>query len=65
MTVIVESNVLKDSKLEDEPAFVQFRDKLTTFSPDEDGNGIEVDLIICLGGDGTLLYASSLFQVSF
>lgn len=23
-----------------------------------------VDLIICLGGDGTLLYASSLFQVS-
>lgn len=22
-----------------------------------------IDLIICLGGDGTLLYASSLFQV--
>lgn len=24
----------------------------------------EVDLIICIGGDGTLLYTSSLFQVS-
>ena len=23
-----------------------------------------VDFIICLGGDGTLLYASSLFQVT-
>lgn len=23
-----------------------------------------IDLIICLGGDGTLLYASSLFQVT-
>ncbi len=24
-----------------------------------------IDLIVCLGGDGTLLYASSLFQVFF
>ncbi len=25
----------------------------------------KIDLIICLGGDGTILYASTLFQVGF
>ena len=30
---------------------------------DETGNQRVVDLIICLGGDGVLLYVSSLFQV--
>ena len=29
----------------------------------EDDLTDKIDLIICLGGDGTLLYASSLFQV--
>ena len=32
-------------------------------SPDEDKLTGKIDLIICLGGDGTLLYASTLFQV--
>lgn len=32
--------------------------------PDLDDISNLVDFIICLGGDGTLLYASSLFQVS-
>ena len=30
---------------------------------DEDDLTDKIDFIICLGGDGTLLYASSLFQV--
>ena len=30
---------------------------------DEGGNQRVVDLIICLGGDGTLLHVSSMFQV--
>ena len=30
---------------------------------EEDDLTDKIDLIICLGGDGTLLYASSLFQV--
>jgi len=30
---------------------------------DEDKLTGKIDLIICLGGDGTLLYASTLFQV--
>lgn len=33
------------------------------FSTDLDDISNRVDFIICLGGDGTLLYASSLFQV--
>lgn len=33
------------------------------FSADLDDISNCVDFIICLGGDGTLLYASSLFQV--
>lgn len=32
-------------------------------SPDYDDISNQIDFIICLGGDGTLLYASSLFQV--
>jgi len=32
-------------------------------SLDEDKLTGKIDLIICLGGDGTLLYASTLFQV--
>jgi len=35
------------------------------FSSDEDKLTGKIDLIICLGGDGTLLYASTLFQVKF
>lgn len=31
---------------------------------DYDDISNQIDFIICLGGDGTLLYASSLFQVS-
>lgn len=64
MTVVVESNVLKDSKLEMEPIFREFKDSLITFDSEEDVGRDDVDLIICLGGDGTLLYASSLFQVN-
>lgn len=34
------------------------------FVSGEDDLEDKVDLIICLGGDGTLLHASSLFQVN-
>ena len=36
----------------------------TKFNADKDGNRQSVDLVICMGGDGTLLHVSSLFQVS-
>lgn len=41
-----------------------FQDKLMTFSEGKDDLTDKIDFIVCLGGDGTLLYASSLFQQS-
>ena len=35
-----------------------------TFQEGEDDLTDKIDFIVCLGGDGTLLYASSLFQES-
>ena len=64
MTVYVESAVMDDPQLEDEPSFGGFKDKLCTFEDGVDELTDKVDFIICLGGDGTLLYASSLFQQS-
>ena len=40
------------------------QDKLMTFSDGKDDLTDKIDFIVCLGGDGTLLYASSLFQQS-
>lgn len=47
------------------PTCVQVRclNDLSLFVSDLDDISNCVDFIICLGGDGTLLYASSLFQV--
>jgi NAD+ kinase len=41
-----------------------FQDRLMTFSESTDDLTDKIDFILCLGGDGTLLYASSLFQQS-
>lgn len=35
-----------------------------TFDEQKDDLTDKIDFIVCLGGDGTLLYASSLFQKS-
>ena len=35
-----------------------------TFDEQKDDLTDKIDFIVCLGGDGTLLYASSLFQQS-
>ena len=39
-------------------------EKLMTFDEQKDDLTDKIDFIVCLGGDGTLLYASSLFQKS-
>ncbi|CAG0917320.1 unnamed protein product [Notodromas monacha] len=64
MVVCVESSVMDDPLLAKNPAFGHFRDKLMTFREGIDDLTDKIDFIICLGGDGTLLYASSLFQQS-
>ncbi|XP_052821232.1 NAD kinase-like isoform X2 [Mya arenaria] len=64
MIVYVESNVLDDGRLEDDTSFKSFRGRLQTFKEGQDDLTDKIDFIICLGGDGTLLHASTLFQQS-
>ncbi|XP_059141747.1 LOW QUALITY PROTEIN: NAD kinase-like, partial [Physella acuta] len=63
MVVFVEQSVMEDSILKDQYDFQILRDKLNLFRESDDLTD-KVDFIICLGGDGTLLYVSSLFQGS-
>ncbi|KAH8384837.1 hypothetical protein KR093_009664 [Drosophila rubida] len=44
--------------------FQALREKLVTFKDGRDDLTDRIDFIVCLGGDGTLLYASQLFQQS-
>lgn len=64
MVVFVEDAVLDDPFLKNNKAFLDFKEKLCTFKEGRDELTDRIDFIICLGGDGTLLYASSLFQQS-
>uniref|UniRef100_A0A8C2WZN4 NAD(+) kinase n=1 Tax=Cyclopterus lumpus TaxID=8103 RepID=A0A8C2WZN4_CYCLU len=63
MMVYVERRVADDATLSKDEAFGSIRNQLCTFREGYDDISDCIDLIICLGGDGTLLYASSLFQV--
>ncbi|KAM3842618.1 NAD kinase-like [Diretmus argenteus] len=64
MMVYVERRVVDDSTLSKDEGFASIRNQLCTFREGYDDISDCIDLIICLGGDGTLLYASSLFQGS-
>ncbi|XP_030212168.1 NAD kinase isoform X4 [Gadus morhua] len=64
MIVYVERKVLEDPAIAGDDAFRTTMNKFCTFRDDLDDISNYVDFIICLGGDGTLLYASSLFQES-
>lgn len=64
MVVFVEAAVMDDPLLTENPAFSHVKDKLMTFTEGKDDLTDKIDFIVCLGGDGTLLYASSLFQQS-
>ncbi|XP_030380258.1 NAD kinase-like isoform X3 [Scaptodrosophila lebanonensis] len=79
-SAVLEDKLLRDDvKLEQESAkfrgvhekfcgvrarFLALRDKLVTFKDGRDDLTDRIDFIVCLGGDGTLLYASQLFQQS-
>jgi NAD+ kinase len=65
MVVFVEAAIMDDPLLTKNPAFLpHISDKLMTFTEGKDDLTDKIDFIVCLGGDGTLLYASSLFQQS-
>ncbi|XP_064610741.1 uncharacterized protein LOC135474966 [Liolophura sinensis] len=63
MIVFIEHKVLSDPLLQTDAHFNCLTEKLHTFGHGDDLTG-KIDFIICLGGDGTLLHASSLFQQS-
>lgn len=64
MVVFVEASVLSDRLVTSHAMFPTIQDKLMSFRETQDDLTDKIDFIICLGGDGTLLYASSLFQQS-
>lgn len=64
MVVWVESAVLDDELLLQDSRFLKIKDKVVTFKDGKDDLTDRIDFIVCLGGDGTLLYASLLFQKS-
>ncbi|RWS31796.1 hypothetical protein B4U80_06474 [Leptotrombidium deliense] len=64
MAVFVESSILHDPQLRNNQSFFAIKEKLCTFKEGKEDLTDKIDFIICLGGDGTLLYASSLFQQS-
>ncbi|GAB0093977.1 hypothetical protein DMENIID0001_091750 [Sergentomyia squamirostris] len=64
MVVWVESAVLEDPLLLEDKRFLKIKEKLVTFKDGKDDLTDRIDFIVCLGGDGTLLYASLLFQKS-
>lgn len=64
MIVYVEKKVLEDPAISGDDSFGPVKRKFCTFREDYDDISNQIDFIICLGGDGTLLYASSLFQGS-
>ncbi|XP_072831717.1 NAD kinase isoform X6 [Vicugna pacos] len=63
MVVYVEKKVLEDPAIVNDDRFGPVKRRFCTFREDYDDISNQIDFIICLGGDGTLLYASSLFQV--
>uniref|UniRef100_A0A0A9XZS4 NAD(+) kinase n=3 Tax=Lygus hesperus TaxID=30085 RepID=A0A0A9XZS4_LYGHE len=64
MVVFVEQSVMEDTLLQNNSEFSRVQEKLMTFRDGKDDLTDKIDFIICLGGDGTLLYASLLFQQS-
>ncbi|XP_060851120.1 NAD kinase-like isoform X4 [Rhopalosiphum padi] len=64
MIVFVEHSVMEDTMLSSNSGFMEIREKLNSFQDGKDDLTDKIDFIICLGGDGTLLYASLLFQQS-
>ncbi|XP_015675081.2 NAD kinase [Protobothrops mucrosquamatus] len=64
MLVYVEKKVLEDPAIVNDESFGSVKKRFCTFSEDYDDISDQIDFIICLGGDGTLLYASSLFPRS-
>jgi len=60
LTVFVEESVVEEN-LGQDPSFGAIKEQINIFSPE---HAVKIDLLICMGGDGTLLHANSIFQHS-
>ncbi|GAB1599779.1 NAD kinase-like isoform X1 [Argonauta hians] len=63
LTVFIESKALTPIFLKDE-RYEKIKYYLRTFDTDNEDLTGRIDLVVCLGGDGTLMHAASLFQQS-
>lgn len=61
LVLYVESSTLTDPKVMNDTRIESIKKDMCTWKEGEDMEK-KIDFIICLGGDGTLLYAASLFQ---
>ncbi|XP_013382776.1 NAD kinase [Lingula anatina] len=64
MIVYVEAKTLDEPSISADRDFLDILKSVTLFQEDKDNLTDKIDLVVCLGGDGTLLYTSSLFQLS-
>ncbi|ESO99523.1 hypothetical protein LOTGIDRAFT_231115 [Lottia gigantea] len=64
MLVYADSEAINDTCNHTDPEFQKIKNNLIVFNKHDDDLTCKIDLIICLGGDGTLIHASSLFQQS-
>ncbi|XP_061163374.1 NAD kinase-like isoform X2 [Saccostrea echinata] len=64
MVVYVEKAVFDDAMCTGSRMCRELQKQIQTFEEEKDDLTNKIDFVICLGGDGTLLYASSLFQAS-
>ena len=57
LQIYVEDKTFVDEHLNVDDDYNELKDQFNVFKSNHD----DIDLIVCLGGDGTLLYANSLF----
>ena len=60
--VIVENAIIEEEGLASCPGYGEIKNSLNVFNEKDEKQIDNIDFICSLGGDGTLLYASSLFQ---
>ncbi|XP_078372245.1 NAD kinase-like isoform X2 [Oculina patagonica] len=63
MVIYAESSAVDDPLVIKDEKFTAVRSQICIFKEDEQLDD-KIDFIVCMGGDGTLLHASSLFQFS-
>jgi NAD+ kinase len=59
----IEKHEFEHDDLQKNEEAQQLKDSIHLFTQNEEDLEDKIDLVVCLGGDGTLLHVSTLFQV--